>query len=630
MWRKQCLVFITITMSIAWVHAQSLKDIKSKPDVYLYGEGTGTTVKEADNNALADLVSSISTNIAVIDTLLSSDVNGVSEEEFKSSIQTFSIATLPNVLRKVLADEPNAVVLRYMKVSDLQQMYIDRETKIIDYIKSAQKLERQIQIDDAIRYYSWAYILASVHPTVILHTFDGEVLGCATYLPMKIKSMLSQLKGEVKESEEYGNSIVTRAQFTYNGHNVSSLTFKYFNGESYAGPAKVRDGIGELDMLQLPEDGKIDISYEYKFRAEAENSSEAELRNLYAVVPLPIIEASATIPVKINKRKQRIEHDAKAELPELQTDAADYIAPERIVAKRRIDLDVVEDITPYQDTLYKVESAIKSHNPALAFNCFTPEGYRMFETLLTKTGKVTLSGESEYSFLKTTSCILARSCRVKIKFTNGASFIENLTFRFALDSNKIESVAFALTKKAEDDIFNAAARWSEISRYHILNFLEDYQTAYALKRKEYLEQIFSDGAIIITGTVLKPVEKSAVSEDGINISSVFNKEEVRYTQLNKRDYLKRLDAQFKEREYIHLTFEDNLTRIVNTNAALPDGAVFAIQIHQKYSSPVYSDDGYLTLLLNMQGVYPIIEVRLWEPNQSNRENIDRFIGRFDF
>lgn len=45
--------------------------------------------------------------------------------------------------------------------------------------------------------------------------------------------------------------------------------------------------------------------------------------------------------------------------------------------------------------------------------------------------------------------------------------------------------------------------WEEDSRICLIRFLEDYQTAYALKRLDYIESIFSDDAWIITGTVLK-------------------------------------------------------------------------------------------------------------------------------
>jgi hypothetical protein len=41
--------------------------------------------------------------------------------------------------------------------------------------------------------------------------------------------------------------------------------------------------------------------------------------------------------------------------------------------------------------------------------------------------------------------------------------------------------------------------WSEYSRVTIINFIENYKTAYALKRLDYIESIFSDNALIIVG-----------------------------------------------------------------------------------------------------------------------------------
>lgn len=40
--------------------------------------------------------------------------------------------------------------------------------------------------------------------------------------------------------------------------------------------------------------------------------------------------------------------------------------------------------------------------------------------------------------------------------------------------------------------------------------MEDYQTAYLLQRIDYLDKIFSDDAIIITGTMLKTAPKAQV------------------------------------------------------------------------------------------------------------------------
>ena len=119
-----------------------------------------------------------------------------------------------------------------------------------------------------------------------------------------------------------------------------------------------------------------------------------------------------------------------------------------------------------------------------------------------------------------------------------------MAFRFNRYDNKIQSLAFALSRKAEDDIFNAAAKWTDASRFTLLQFMEDYQTAYALKRLDYIEQIFSDDAIIITGTVLKPAGRQYVEGSPID----FNRTDVQFTTKNKQQFIETVRRHFNDRE----------------------------------------------------------------------------------
>ena len=84
--------------------------------------------------------------------------------------------------------------------------------------------------------------------------------------------------------------------------------------------------------------------------------------------------------------------------------------------------------------------------------------------------------------------------------------------------------------------------------------------------------------------------------------------------------MKNLEKSFKNNDYIHLTYEENMTRLINTNNNLPDDAVFGIQIKQIYNSSNYSDEGYLTLILDMQGKDPLITVRYWQPKKGDIED----------
>ena len=71
---------------------------------------------------------------------------------------------------------------------------------------------------------------------------------------------------------------------------------------------------------------------------------------------------------------------------------------------------------------------------------------------------MTIAGKSNYTFLNADNLILARSLPVKIRIkgSNPKTFMDNISFRFDPEQKKIVNLSFTLTKKAEDDIFNAA------------------------------------------------------------------------------------------------------------------------------------------------------------------------------
>lgn len=104
-----------------------------------------------------------------------------------------------------------------------------------------------------------------------------------------------------------------------------------------------------------------------------------------------------------------------------------------------------------------------------------------------------------------------------------------------------------------------------------------------------------------------------------------------YSQLSKTEYIDRLRKIFSTREYVHLQFEDNVTRMIDLPAinGINKGAAFGIEIKQRYESTGYSDDGYLTMVFDTRGKLPIIHVRLWQPDKNNMMSLQEFISRFN-
>lgn len=626
------LILITIVISSV-VYAQDIDQIKSDP-LYWSAEGIGTTIDEADKNAMSRLARQISVNIS---TQEQKDTQSTKTSEgtvgfhsvFSENVKSFSFASLHNVEMIILAPEPNAKVFRWVAKTEVDKMFEERKNKILDFVKSGKIAEQRLQIDDALRNYYWALMLAKVNRDAVYTSFndEDEEVNCLTFLPQKIKSVISRIKADLKECLNRDNRYFAQMRFTYENRDVASVQLRYFDGQSFIGPLVVKDGIGEIDLVSLPADRKIKLRYEYSFRNEAENL-DAELRAIYSEITAPHIEnALVEIPVKVNVKKNTMMIDSK-KLKSIAPPSAVVaeIPAEPIRSKQRMELSKAIDNGELINALQQVENAIKQGTPQSAYPHFTPEGYKLFETLLTKTGRISLIGEKQdYEFVQANGQILGRFCKVKIKFKNGKSFMENLVFRFNEESKKIQSVALALSKKAEEDIFNAASSWTEVSRFTILQFMEDYQTAYSLKRLDYLEKIFSDGAIIITGTVLKTASRTQI--EGMPID--FGCDDVHFTRQNKQQYLSRLRQHFNDREYIHLIFEDNQTKMINA-PRIPRGTAFAIQINQIYNSPVYSDRGYLTLVLDASKELPIIHVRLWQPEKSNMLTLDEFMNKFEF
>lgn len=147
--------------------------------------------------------------------------------------------------------------------------------------------------------------------------------------------------------------------------------------------------------------------------------------------------------------------------------------------------------------------------------------------------------------------------------------------------------------------------------------MEDYQTAFALKRLDYIEKIFSDDAIIITGKVAAEntsrrfydLKALRLSDKNRNVSyKKFNKEQ--YINQLKNDFFDKRSNTYKK--YIQLTFEDAVISKVASNG-YTDNEVMWIEIKQQYNSDKYSDKGYLALQIDLKPKGSLIHVRTWTP-----------------
>ena len=142
-------------------------------------------------------------------------------------------------------------------------------------------------------------------------------------------------------------------------------------------------------------------------------------------------------------------------------------------------------------------------------------------------------------------------------------------------------------------------------RQLILDYVEQFRTAYNQKDLDFLEAIFSDDALIITGTVIK-----RKTSDGIPLP-----DKITYKKQDKKTYLTNLARVFNNNRQIRVTFDEIevMRHPVNKD-------FYGVTLHQGYTSDHYHDDGYLFLLWDFRDEQqPQIHVRTWQPDAYNAD-----------
>lgn len=139
-------------------------------------------------------------------------------------------------------------------------------------------------------------------------------------------------------------------------------------------------------------------------------------------------------------------------------------------------------------------------------------------------------------------------------------------------------------------------------RYIILDYVEQFRTSYNTKDINFLKQIFSEDALIITGKVIESVKMA-----DLGVSKVKN---ISYSKQSKEQYIRNLTGLFSRNKRIKVIFDD-----IEIKLHPAKKGVYGVTLKQYFSSDSYSDVGYLFLLWDFRGESPKIHVRTWQPNK---------------
>ena len=568
---------------------QQVAAIKADVANYYWGEGFGATYSEADRMALTELISKISVSIEATISNRDSEVNGDYKSEYDISFKSYSNATLNGAQVIVVSNEPESQVFRFISKKDVEKIFEQREEKVRDYVRTAARCEEHGKIDEALRYYYWGLKLLQslLEPNKVRLTDGGANTLLITEIPKRINEILENLQVKVLGEEDGDVDIL----ITYKGNPVASVDYTYFDGLTWSTLYSAKDGRGLLELRQGMTADMAQLKFEYEYVGESHIDKEMNTVMLHSKA-IPFRKATVSLADNSKKRPKKKEIQEAIEM----TNAAASVGEA---------MTAVKDDKPYVELMNKVINAIKKRDYASVRSLFTDNGWEMFDRLI-HYGQAKLSGDPVLTFLPLDNRVVCRSVPMVFSFqNNNRKFMEDVTFTFSSDM-KIETLAFGLGSSARTDIFDKGVGvWSEKSKMVLATFLENYKTAYALKRLDYIESIFSEDALIITGQVLK---KKVGPIEG---QPTLSRDEVRYTRHTKRDFIRKLERSFKSNQFINIRFSNN--DVVKAGVG---GEIYGIQIHQDYYSSTYGDTGYLFLMVDINDPdNPIISIRTWQPER---------------
>ena len=587
--KRIIILIVLIVSAFEHIYSQNWDYIVNSGEYY-YGEAVSETEEQADKEALSRLCSMIAVHV-------SSDFGSAYSQTVKDHkmehsefvhrcILTYTSSTLTNCERMTIDSGSKKTVRRWMKRAELSRIYESRIAKAKDMVTMAGEALEYNKVGIALQYYYWAYsLLCSTQYPNEVKDEKGHVL--VNWIPSQMRYILSDIKVTIDQIDDENIDLL----FTYKDSPVSELEFNYNDGREMC-VGKAKDGRGTMQMI--PDyDGNVyhlNIEYEYKSLSRGDSEMESVL-NVVGRLTLP--EAFEKLNFRINRQIASGNHSVRKAVSKQIVPSATQLA---------------EQSETYRVAMNRVLGAIRAHRHTDAYPCFTLEGREMFDKLIGY-GKGRVVGEPNIHYYKGhNGDVVARGLQMSFSFRNGTktTFVEDVVLTFN-DKGKIKNIAFGLGKNAENDILVKKVRWKEEIREDLIEFLENYKTAYCLKRLDYIRDIFADDAIIIVGNVTRVYAQQSgdgnMTLKGRNIISTN-----RYT---KDKYLQNLARCFRNNEFINIRFRHSDIQKLEKSS---NQDIICVQLAQDYNSSSYADQGYLFLMIDMSdGDSPFIKVRTWQP-----------------
>ena len=517
-----------------------------------------------------------------------------------------------NVVRDTKNDKYEC--LAYISKSDFEEVCKERAADIQRLVDVGQNKENEHNMTDALRAYYWGMMSCLAHPNGknLKINIDGEDVKAYSYIEERVTEVLGTFTFSISkenpgEFNDEGISIIMNVRADDN--DVSGLQIKYYNGiDDYV---KTMVNNGKLAIQLLSQDvTEFDFKIEYDFSHHI--ISHPEMKVIMDNIEKIIVKENVSREFDLTPYIKYLNKSVKAE-EEVKADSPSQNSVEKVESEAAEKPLLSDNEMYFLRVMKEIENAFREKNYSSVQKHFTKEAYGMLDTLV-RNADISVIGNQQYELITCGNTTICRDIDMKFQFRNYVSFIREVVFRFDNESKLVTSLAFRLSSISENDIATKN-KWNNDCKMALVNFLEDYQTAYALKRYDYLESIFSDDALFIVGHVLKKNENELKDIKQFKLPA----EEVELLRMDKNSYFERLSKVFKSQEYINIRFTetDFKRQMVSSDEESGDGEdIFGVRLLQEYHSTTYGDIGYLFLMVDLRDTQrPVIHVRAWQPDK---------------
>lgn len=607
-------------LAVSVAQAQNVSDIRRNPD-YICAEGTAADMRVADSIAVDAMAVKLARHVRF----------PFSDKEAEAVMRSYRDDIRRECGSSSLSGRDGVSSLRYIRKDQVERVFARRRSKVEEMRGIAAGAEESLAMDVALRYWTWVSVLLKSLPPV-------DVVGIA-YADSRKRAVLEGLNVALSQSSLYGKDLV-ELSFTWRGQPVKSVDYRVFDGLQWSPLMSAKDGKGFAEMRPGSDISQYRIRYEvdpsrlyhiYSAVREVEDALDMDDGAALAYDGSPRgggsqggkhqsagatatgTAASAAVSSRYSPAPDTLSQ--AIDMSEVKRKILDVVSRDKFQSGQDRELPALApalSTAGYNETVRQLCSAIEAGDYESVRGLFTEEGYSMFNALVRYGHARTLTLD-RLSYYRLGDEVWCRSIPMTFSFDgNPRQFVEDLTLTFDA-AGLVCSLSFSLSSEAVRAIFSHD-EWSEEARVIIVSFLENYKTAYALKRIDYISSIFDDDALIITGHVLKTAHRDGEFADN---------HYVQLTRQDKRRYITRLKRVFASQEFINIQFTD--CKVVKLGKG---EQLFGIQLRQEYWSSSYSDAGYLFVLVDLSDyAAPLIHVRTWQEEPDAEYGV---VGPYNF